>query len=77
MTQDDRWREKYKDVLEFIKTNHRNPSKYDPEERYKYCSWIKHNKKLLNNGELKESRRGLFDGLLSLIEQNKHKNQYI
>ncbi len=76
MTQDDRWLAKYNEVKNFIKTNHRNPSKYDAEERGKYCNWIRHNRKLYNSGELKEDRMQMFRVLLELGEENKHKNQY-
>ena len=33
MTQDERWNAKYKEVIDFIRTNHRNPSKHIDEER--------------------------------------------
>jgi len=36
MTQDERWAAKYNEVIFFIDTNHRNPSKHDEEERGKY-----------------------------------------
>ena len=32
MTQDDRWIAKYNEVMNFIETNHRNPSKHFPKE---------------------------------------------
>lgn len=32
MTQDERWQENYKEVIDFIETNHRNPSKHRIEE---------------------------------------------
>lgn len=76
MTQDELWLSKYQEVVKFIETNKRNPSKYDDTERGQYCNWIKHNKKLYNAGELKEERKALFLELLNLIEQNKRKNQY-
>ncbi len=76
MTQEERWLEKYNEVKSFIETNHRNPSKHNPEERYKYCNWIKHNKKLLNSGEMKIERVGFFKRLLSLCEKYKRINQY-
>ena len=56
MTQDERWLERYTEVKAFIESNHRNPSRHSPEERFKYCNWLKHNKKLLNAGEIKEYR---------------------
>ena len=33
MTQDERWMTRYKEVVGFIDINHRNPSKYAPEEK--------------------------------------------
>ena len=76
MTQDEKWLAKYNEVKSFIETNHRNPSKYDAEERGKYCNWLRHNKKIYNSGELKEDRVERFKELLGLIEMNKRKNQY-
>jgi len=76
MTQDEIWLSKYQEALSFIETHHRNPSRYDPEERGKYCNWIKHNKKLLNAGEMKEDRVALFNQLLYLGEKYKRVNQY-
>lgn len=61
MTQDERWLERYTEVKPFIESNYRNPSRHNPEERFKYCNWLKHNKKLLNTGEMKEDREALFE----------------
>ena len=76
MTQDEKWLVKYNEVKGFTETNHRNPSKHNPEERLKYYNWLKHNKKLYNSGELKGERMDKFKELLELSENNKHKNQY-
>ena len=76
MTQDELWNAKYEDVISFIQTNHRNPSKYNDEERGLYCNWMKHNRQLMNGGEMKAERVEQFKILLTLIEENKHKNQY-
>ena len=76
MTQDERWLAKYNEVKTFIEANKRNPSKHNPEERFKYYNWLKHNKKLLNAGELKEGRVEMFKKLLIIVDENKHKNQY-
>ena len=75
MTQDELWMQKCAEVMDFIETNHRKPLKHFPEERLKY-HWIKHNKKLLNAGEMKGDRIELFNKLLSLGEKYKHVNQY-
>jgi hypothetical protein len=76
MTQDEKWVAKYNEVVTFIETNKRNPSKYDAEERGEYYTWLKHNRKQLNAGTLKEDRVERFKELLGLIEMNKRKNQY-
>ncbi|MBR1768811.1 MAG: helicase associated domain-containing protein [Prevotella sp.] len=76
MTQDEKWMARYDEVVEFIETNKRNPSKYDDEERGRYCTWLKHNRKLLNAGMMKQERVEKFRKLLELTEQYKRKNQY-
>ena len=76
MTQDERWIVRYNEVVAFIETNKRNPSRYDDTERGLYCNWLKHNKKLYNNGELKPERVEKFRKLLELTELYRRKNQY-
>lgn len=76
MTQDEKWLAKYNEVKTFIETNHRNPSKHDPEERFKYYNWLKHNRQLLNAGTLKPERVEMFETLLALYEEYKRVNQY-
>ena len=75
MTQDERWLTRFNEVMTFIETNHRNPSKYAPEERNMY-NYIKHTRKQMNQGLLKENRIEMFKRLLELMEQYKHVNQY-
>ena len=60
MTRDELWLKKYQEVKAFIETHHRNPSRHNPEERFKYCNWIQHNKKVMRAGEMKEVRVNLF-----------------
>lgn len=76
MTQDELWLKKYNGVITFIETNHRNPSRHNPEERGLYCNWLKQNRKLLDAGKMKEERVALFLKLLVKIEENKRLNQY-
>jgi hypothetical protein len=66
---------RYNEVKGFIETNHRNPSKYVPEEKL-MVHFLKRGRKLMNAGELKEPRLGMFKELLELSERCKHKNQY-
>lgn len=75
MTQDERWKAKYNEVMEFISMNHRNPSKYNMEER-NMVNFLKHTRKQMNQGLLKDDRVEEFNKLLRLIEENKHVNQY-
>ena len=76
MTQDEKWLRKYEEVVAFIKANKRNPSRHDDQERYRYCNWLKHNRKLYNSGALKEDRVERFNVLLALAERYRHVNQY-
>ena len=75
MTQDELWLAKWQEAIDFLETNHRKPSKFIPEER-NLRSWWKHNKKLMNAGDLKPERVELFKQLLELGERYKHVNQY-
>lgn len=76
MTQDKSWQEKYNEVVAFIETNKRNPSKHNDEERGRLLNWMKHNRKLYSVGLLKEDMADKFKELLALSEEHKRKNQY-
>ena len=75
MTQDELWLTKWQEAIDFLETNHRKPSKFVPKER-NVRSWWKHNKKLMNAGELKPERLSLFSQLLEIGEKYRHVNQY-
>ena len=75
MTQEEKWILKYNEVVEFINTNHRNPSKHRIEE-HNMLNWLKANRKLLNAGALKPERVERFKELLALMERYKRINQY-
>ncbi len=76
MTQEERWMTRYYEVVSFIETNHRNPSRHRIEE-HDYLNWVKANRKKMNAGELKPERVVLFEKLLALMEENKHVNQWV
>lgn len=59
----------------FIEREHRNPSKFIPEERG-LRNWVRHQQKLVNKGELKAERVEMYKELLALMEKYKRKNQY-
>ena len=66
---------KYKEVISFIKANHRNPSKYVDEERG-LVNWCKHQRKIINAGGMKAERVEMFEKLQALMEEYKRVNQY-
>ena len=49
MTQDERWMVRYQEVKGFIEREHRNPSKFIPEERG-LRNWVRHQQKLVIKG---------------------------
>ena len=51
MTQDEIWLAKWQEVVDFLETNHRKPSKFIPEER---------GSTIRNAGELKPERVEMF-----------------
>jgi len=75
MTQDEKWLLKYSEVVGFIQTNHRNPSKHRIEE-HDMLNWLKANRKALNAGKMKADRVEKFRKLLEMTEQYRRKNQY-
>ena len=75
MTQDERWLAKYNEVVEFVESNRRNPSKYRIEE-HDYLNWLKANIKALNAGKMKLERVEKFRKLPEMTEQYRRKNQY-
>ena len=75
MTQEELWTKHWQEVMDFMEANHRRPSKHHQEECLMH-NWWKHQKKLMNAGELKAERVELFKQLLALGEKYRHVNQY-
>ena len=75
MTQEERWMVRYEEVMAFIESNHRNPSKYRIEE-HDMLNWLKANRKVMNKGEMKEERVKRFRELMEMCEEYRHINQY-
>ena len=75
MTQEERWMTRYNEVVSFIETNHRNPSRHRIVE-HDMLNWLKASRKKMNAGELLEPRLGKFKELLELSEQYKRVNQW-
>jgi hypothetical protein len=66
---------RYNEVVEFIETNHRNPSKHRIEE-HDMLNWVKANRKALNAGRMKDERVEAFKRLLAMSEQYRRVNQW-
>ena len=75
MTQEERWNIRYNEVMTFIETNKRNPSRHRIEE-HDHLNWLKANRKAMNAGKLKPERVEKFRKLLEMTEQYRRKNQY-
>ncbi len=75
MTQEERWLTRYTEVKNFIETNKRNPSRHRIED-HDMLNWLKANRKLMNADAIKEPRLSKFKNLLTLVEENRRKNQY-
>lgn len=75
MTQDEKWEERYNEVVTFIDINKRNPSRHRIEE-HDHLNWLKANRKVMNAGKMKPERVENFRKLLELTERFRRKNQY-
>ena len=75
MTQDERWIKRYEEVMAFIESNHRNPSKHRIEE-HDMLNWVKANRKALNAGKMRAERVEMFKKLLAMSEQYRRVNQW-
>ena len=76
MTQEERWLIRYNEVVDYIVSNHRNPSKHRIEE-HDMLNWVKANRKVLNAGKMKEERVEAFKRLMEMMEEYRRKNQYV
>ena len=76
MTQEERWLIRYNEVVDYIVSNHRNPSKHRIEE-HDMQNWVKANRKVLNAGKMKEERVEAFKRLMEMMEEYRRKNQYV
>ena len=75
MTQEEKWKARYNEVVTFIEANHRNPSRHRIEE-HDHLNWLKANRKAMNAGRMKPERVEKFRKLLEMTEQYRRKNQY-
>lgn len=53
---DIRWTAKWQAIIDFMRTNHRNPSKHKDDERF-MVEWIKCNRKARRRGAMNDYRK--------------------
>jgi len=75
MTQDERWELHFEQVMQFMRTQRRCPSKHRLEE-HRMLNWIKFNKKQLAKGKMPPSRLQHFQQLLQTADRYQRLNQY-
>lgn len=75
MTQDEKWQKQYEQMMDFMETNHRRPSKYRLEE-HDMLNWFKATKKRIAKETLSEYRLEKFNILLEVAQKYQRKNQY-
>lgn len=76
MTQEEKWKDNWQEVMNFIEANKRRPSKFVDTERG-MRNWWRHQQKLFNSGQLKDDRLEMFKDLLEAGERYRLVNQYI
>lgn len=76
MTLEERWMVRYEEVMAFIESNHRNPSKHRIEE-HDMLNWVTANRKRMNAGELKSERVEAFKRLMEMMEECRRVNQWV
>lgn len=75
MTQDERWQQQYNQMMTFMETNHRRPSKHRLEEHH-MLNWFKHTKKVMAKGCLSPTRAAQFALLIDVADKYRRLNQY-
>ncbi len=75
MTQDEKWQQQFDEVMDFMNTYHRRPSKHRIEEHL-MLNWIKYNKKLIAKGTFPDDRLARFKQLLETADKYRRLNQY-
>ena len=71
----ERWQQQYEQMMSFMETNHRRPSKHRLEE-HDMLNWFKATRKRIAKGELSEERLKKFNDLLEVADKYRRLNQY-
>ena len=75
MTSDERWEQNFVQLMQFMETNHRRPSKHRVEE-HQMLNWLKFNKRCYANDSLPHHRRERFEQFWAMAGEVQRINQY-
>ena len=75
MTQDEKWQIQYEQMMRFMETNRRRPSKHRLEE-HDMLNWFKSTKKRIAKGDYPQDRLEKFAILMEVADKYRRKNQY-
>lgn len=75
MTQDEKWQIQFEQMMDFMETHHRRPSKHRIEE-HDLLNWFKHTKKMIAKGNYPPDRLEKFAQLMEVAGKYRRKNQY-
>ena len=75
MTQEEKWRKNYTEIVRYMDTYHRNPSKHRVED-HRMLNWMKQQRKLMNRGDLRPERVAAFKRLMTKSDKLKRVNQW-
>lgn len=75
MTQDEKWQIQFEQMMDFMETYHRRPSKHRIEE-HDLLNWFKHTKKMIAKGNYPPDRLEKFAQLMEVAGKYRRKNQY-
>ncbi len=75
MTRDEMWMAHYEELMNFMKTNRRRPSKYKAEE-LRMHNWYKSTRKIINKGKCPPHRLEKFKLLLEVAQKYRRRNQF-
>ena len=75
MTQDEKWQRQYEQMMTFMETYHRRPSKHRLEE-HNMLNWFKATKKRIAKGNYPEERLEKFKLLMGVADKYRRLNQY-
>ncbi|MBQ9636482.1 MAG: HAD hydrolase-like protein [Prevotella sp.] len=69
------WEKNYQQIIDYMNTHHRRPSKHRPED-HQMLNWLKYNKKRIAKGDMPPEQAAKFQQLLDMAEGYRRVNQF-